>query len=185
MHIDPKSKIAGIPALTIKTLLQELSNKPWTIADMTEILWTSNKRARKLLNQLHALGYIQPNSAYDDSWEVTVTGRDFALASTAKPINRSTADRLIKEIIGRAHIVNTDDKYLFRITKIHVFGSYLSQKPKIGDINLVISLEQKEPNNAKLAELMVENSKRLLWQGEVLTCLFQGFSGPLMKYTSF
>jgi len=33
-----------------------------------EMLWTSNKRTRRLLKQLHALGYIEPNSTYDSSW---------------------------------------------------------------------------------------------------------------------
>jgi predicted nucleotidyltransferase len=145
------------------------------ISDIRETLWTSNKRARKLINQLHALGYVKPSSAYDGSWEVTIIGWEFALASAAKPINRATADRLIKEIIDRAQTVNADNKYLYKITKIHVFGSYLSGNTKVEDIKLVINIEQKEPDNRRLAELMMEKFKEALEAGRSFDSFAAGF----------
>ena len=82
-------------------------------------------------------------------WEVTNKGRTLALASAAQPILRKTAERKISELLERVKIINTSPRYLFEVTKVIVFGSYLTEKQKINDIDIAVTLERKEADNNK------------------------------------
>jgi predicted nucleotidyltransferase len=55
-----------------------------------------------------------------------------------------TADRLIQELLDRVDTVNADSYFLSVVSKLWVFGSYLSTKEKIGDVDLVVKLERKD-----------------------------------------
>ena len=69
-----------------------------------------------------------------------------ALSSAAKPITRSTAERKLKEFLERVIEVKKSKYYLYKVSKVVVFGSYLSEKEKINDIDISISLVAKEKN---------------------------------------
>lgn len=59
-------------------------------------------------------------------------------------IHRATADRLVQELLDRVDTVNENSYYLSIVSKLWVFGSYLSTKEKIGDLDLVVRLERKD-----------------------------------------
>ena len=59
-------------------------------------------------------------------------------------IKRETADRMVPEFMERVAKVNSDDRYLFRFSRVVLFGSYVnSDRPKIGDIDIGFELEPK------------------------------------------
>ena len=47
-------------------------------------------------------------------------------ATSAKPVRRSTADRVLGEFLGRVEVVRDDSYYLVLVQEVVVFGSYLS-----------------------------------------------------------
>jgi predicted nucleotidyltransferase len=54
-------------------------------------------------------------------------------------LTRATADRLIAEVIERGKRVNRcKRKYLFRVARVEVFGSYLSDKDRLGDLDIAV-----------------------------------------------
>ena len=58
-------------------------------------------------------------------------------------IKRKTADRILADLVQRAVVINkkpTD--YLHRVTRLQVFGSYLGDKDRLGDIDVLVELEQ-------------------------------------------
>ena len=60
---------------------------------------------------------------------------------------------MVREFLTRVNQVNADPYYLYRIRKVLVFGSYLSKAEKLGDIDLAITLEPKEPDGERLRTL--------------------------------
>ena len=55
---------------------------------------------------------------------------------------RKTADRMVPEFMDRVARVNSDDNYVYRYSRIVLFGSYVnSDRQKIGDIDIGFQLE--------------------------------------------
>lgn len=77
-------------------------------------------------------------------WRLTLKGNALASAKATRPILRATADRKLREFLERVSVVNSENYFLYRISKIIVFGSYLGKKKTINDIDISISLEPKE-----------------------------------------
>jgi hypothetical protein len=66
---------------------------------------------------------------------LTIKGNALASAS-AKPIRRSTAERLVSDFLQRVEEVNGDPNLLFWIDEILVFGSFLTDSEMLGDVDL-------------------------------------------------
>ena len=73
---------------------------------------------------------------------------------------------MVEELLDRVQIVNTDSKYLYRVSKLHVFGSYLSNQANIGDI----------PDNTKHVALMVEKYITAFKEGRNFNTVFEGLA---------
>jgi predicted nucleotidyltransferase len=57
---------------------------------------------------------------------------------------RSTANRVLSDLIDRIYIINNDNNYIYRVTKAVLFGSYInSNKEAIGDLDIAIYTELK------------------------------------------
>lgn len=58
-------------------------------------------------------------------------------------LSRKKAEELIKGVIERAKQINAspDCEFIHRVTKIAVFGSYLTGKDKLGDIDIAVEIE--------------------------------------------
>jgi predicted nucleotidyltransferase len=61
-------------------------------------------------------------------------------------ISRKTADRIVSEVVERAKEINASPypKFMHFVKKIAVFGSYLTDKEKLGDVDIAVLLERKE-----------------------------------------
>jgi predicted nucleotidyltransferase len=61
-------------------------------------------------------------------------------------IKRKTADVVLTETIQIAKEINVDDHYLYGISEISIFGSYLKSPDKdyIGDLDLMVKLVRKK-----------------------------------------
>ena len=78
-------------------------------------------------------------------------------------ITRAKADHLIAALVERAKAIDADPQYLYGISRLAVFGSYLTGKEKLGDIDIAVELGPKErhpPTHWKLAELQRQESPR-------------------------
>lgn len=61
-------------------------------------------------------------------------------------ISRKTADRIVAEVVERAKEINTSSypKFMNFVKKVVVFGSYLTNKEKLGDVDIAVLLERRE-----------------------------------------
>jgi len=84
-------------------------------------------------------------------------------------IRRETAIRLVNELVERVKVANKlpKEEVPHRITKLYVFGSYLSDKEKLGDIDIFYDQEEKWNDNDAMNDYFFHhiknNSSELSW----------------------
>jgi len=77
------------------------------------------------------------------TWRNTMAGNALANATAAAPISRADADRVLNAFLIRVGIVNDAKTSLYRVGKVVVFGSYLGNQDRVGDIDLAIRLDRR------------------------------------------
>lgn len=143
VQISRDMVIAGSPAVKLRDAFKWFGGSPWTSGSLADRLGVDESSGSQVAAVLLDEGYIKVEHQRDECtyFTVTVKGGALALATAAKRIKRATADRLISEVIRVATCVNTDRDYFFRVTKLLVFGSYLTDCPTLGDVDLAVELE--------------------------------------------
>lgn len=60
-------------------------------------------------------------------------------------IKRETADRILKEMVQAAETINLspETQFMYFVSQIVVFGSYLTQKERLGDIDVAFEIERR------------------------------------------
>ena len=78
----------------------------------------------------------------DYQYELTATekGRRLGIATATPPISREKANQLLDELIHRAKAINANSELIYFVESIKVFGSYLSDKETLGDLDIGIKL---------------------------------------------
>jgi len=162
MHINATDKIAGIPILAVRKFMQANRNYIYPAHNVARTLKITQEQALELLAELERQGFVvqcPPREQEEPRWEHTVHGNALANASAARPATRQTADRIFTEFMQRVHTVNQDPYYLYKVSRVTLFGSYLSNAPTVNDIDLVIELERKEQDLARHNQLAEERSE--------------------------
>lgn len=148
MWIAKSQRIAGQPALVMRQFMRSFGEQAKDLAFVMEKLQLSRRRAQRLFETLCRLGYLAPHTEPDLplGWRRTTQGAALALASAAPPLRRATAERKLQEFLIRVAEVNRNGYFLFRVTKVVVFGSYLSKRDRLNDVDVAIGLAPKERN---------------------------------------
>lgn len=151
MHLDSKSLIAGIPAIQVRDFLKPLHNCQWTKTYMAHSLNLSEETTEGLIRELLRLGYIEESEWQLDErhYQRTLAGSTFSLASAAPPLTRKTAERKLGEFLERVHAVNANNDFVYCVRKVLVFGSYLTERERINDIDVAIELAFRDNDRDK------------------------------------
>lgn len=138
MRISKDQVIAGVPAEHARALVRLFRHGGYT--ERAEQL--VGDRAYDVLSALAQDGYLERSTdGHDHIWETTMAGSALAQASLAKPITRSTADRLIEQLVQRARAFNADPSYLVSAGRLTVFGSYLDPTiERLGDVDIELHI---------------------------------------------
>lgn len=145
MNITSDTILAGHSILKIRRLFQESFFCLLDIETAIHELETSEDQARVTLDELTALGYLACPYPTEKSpiYFLTDLGGQLAIASAARPIHRKTADRALKELLERVRQVNADSYYLYKVRGVHIFGSYLSEKERLSDVDVAVDIQPK------------------------------------------
>jgi hypothetical protein len=149
VHIDPAAKIAGHPALAVRDFLRRHANTVWYADRLAVVLKVPPTTARAIVKELARLGYVgreRTRGTRDPLWCVRDPGLRFASARGGPRLRRERADRLLAEMIARCEAANAQESFAYWVARLSVFGSYLSHKPTLGDLDVVLDLEPKERN---------------------------------------
>ena len=147
MQIDSKGRLNGIPITEIRSLFRKAGlNGALSTGFVREELTLNERKATSLLLSLQAEGLIERT---DSGWSLTKNGVRLRAASAAKPLLRSTADRLLQELLDRIQELNQSPLFLARVERAIVFGSYLSKADRLGDLDVAIQWQRKEADFEK------------------------------------
>jgi hypothetical protein len=147
MRINPKTTLFGHPALKIRDALKGLPNgsaEAWAPFRWDKHLPDADRCQRQEIEgRMLKAGFIERcphHLGKGDKAYYTLTERGMRLAgASARLFRRKTAERVLNQVIDRARAINAGD-YAYDVRCIVVFGSYLSGRPKVGDLDLAISL---------------------------------------------
>ena len=145
MRIDPATRMAGIPSLEVRRLLELAARRQFVNPRLFQNRGhLSNAEATALVEllvkrQLMRLANPQPGGG-GPWYSVTNKGARFVLASGAKPLRRATAERKVREFLDRIAQANSSDQFVFRVAKVLVFGSYLTDAETLNDVDLAVQL---------------------------------------------
>lgn len=144
MRFDAKQPIAGHPAIVVRELLRSASSG-LDVGGAARRLGRDRVAAEAALRALVELGYLELDAG--GRYQTTVSGNALAGARANTPLLRSTADRLVADLVERAHVVERDTRFLCVVTRLAVFGSYLDEtRDRVGDIDLLLDFEPREPD---------------------------------------
>ena len=155
MQLSPETVLAGHPAVSIRAVFRR-----WSTISAVEViadsLGVTVPEAQTVLHALLAEGFVEevprrrPFTA--NTFELTVKGAALAQASAAKPLLRSTVEVKLAELIDRMTQVNADDTFLYGVEEAFVYGSYLSAKDRLGDLDISLRLYRKETDGDRYME---------------------------------
>jgi hypothetical protein len=106
----------------------------------------NDAQARRLVTALLKAGYLQKveqQSERSTFYERTLDGSTLASATMTAPLRRATVDRLLKDVVERARVINANDAYAYRVARIALFGSALGDAPRPGDVDLAVTLTRR------------------------------------------
>jgi hypothetical protein len=160
MRIRSDDVIAGFPAKQIRKLLRQ-STLSLSVDEATKILGLNERNTLKLLNDLEKQGFIEKNAFAPDpdkNWENTIKGGALSKALFSAPVARRAAEQKLSEFMDRVREVNEAGRYLYRVRKVVLFGSFLNESSTVGDLDIAIELVPKEPDSRKHSELILAHA---------------------------
>ncbi|GLV55918.1 hypothetical protein KDH_27620 [Dictyobacter sp. S3.2.2.5] len=176
MRIKSSDVIAGQPAFAMRTFLKGMQGYIGTAETIAEHFHTDMATANQIMLALLHEEYIEPDRD-QDHWHNSIKGNALVNATARKPITRTTADRLIAEFLARVGEINAGP-YAYRITKVILFGSYLSEQPTLGDIDLSLVIEKRYPDPKQQEKLEKERIQAAHQQGKQFHTFLQQLFWP-------
>jgi hypothetical protein len=107
---------------------------------MAEILRISQRRARDAFKELAAQDYLErvERGTRFERWSVTIRAMALVNAHATHPLRRETAERQLAAFLERHATFNANDYHLVRVPRVAVFGSYLSDMDRLGDVDIAL-----------------------------------------------
>lgn len=181
MYLNPKDKLFGQPILKIREVVRAAmkgslwgDDHPALAREVAKRLDQSPAVAKKVITDLIKADYlILKKEKYEDSFYYkfveTDKGRRFAMSRADPPISREKADLLLGELIEKAKIINASKEYIYRVESVKVFGSYLTDKEILGDLDVAVKispkLEGKEFVNANFKHIELAIKRGRVFRG--------------------
>ena len=141
IHIDKGQLICNIDARLLRKAFIYFDDSQFTEEALAQYLNISYENTNNSIFQLKEKGLIETVEKRD-LLEITTLGNRIKNASSMPPITRKKAKQILEELIKRAVEINTYGNYLYKINKITVFGSYLSELERINDIDVKVEIER-------------------------------------------
>ncbi len=168
MRIRSDALVAGFPARKIRDLLRR-SGDLLSVHDVTRIIGEKGRKALRLLQRLESEGIIEKHPSFsrpgDENWKLTLKGGAMKKALFSAPVSRQKAEKALNELLDRIRRVNADERFLYRVQKAVLFGSYLTESSRVGDLDIAIDLSPKEPDPEKHVDLILARGDEAAWQG--------------------
>jgi predicted transcriptional regulator/predicted nucleotidyltransferase len=148
VQIRSQQTIAGLPAMEVRRFFRHVKGWHANAFDKKWMMKYLNLRERKATQVIRSLireGYVVRNGKSDDetTFEFTDLGSSLVRASGARRITRTTAAEALQAFMARVKAVNENPRFLYTVTAVVVFGSYLKNVGELGDLDLAVQLKSR------------------------------------------
>ena len=168
MHLIKNSKLYGQPTRDIRDYLRYVGIGTFDEDDLRTSLELSADETKAVLSGLLADSYIDHAPSRDGVpiYGLTVKGRQLASAKFAPQISRSVGEQLLAGVLARAADEGAQREFVFRVTKIALFGSMLGDSAMVSDVDLALAVtprfdgEEFRARNQQRIDLAERGGKR-------------------------
>jgi hypothetical protein len=164
LQIRSDETISGIPIKKVRAFFRQLVSwhqHSFELPRLQEHLSLNQESALALLTELETQGYIRP--AENGVYAFTDRGEELVRASAAGRVSRKTAENALSGLLARVEQYNYDPKKLLTIEAVVVFGSFLGANEKLGDLDIAVKYQHRnpsDPDHAATALAYAEQSGR-------------------------
>lgn len=168
MRISRNQKINNTPILKVRDFFkksQRCRTDTFTLEGVCNYFDINNLEANSLLRELTKQEFIEKSSS--DCYKTTLKGEALRIARCVSPINRAKADKILNDFMQRVEEINNDEYYLYRVSKILLFGSYIKEDAvDFGDIDIAFELERKVKDADEFEKLNREFAEKAKDEGK-------------------
>jgi hypothetical protein len=163
LQIKSTDAVSGIPIMQVRGFFQRMVSwhrDSFDLPSLREQLSLDKKSAMALALELVAQGYVK---AQRGEYKFTEKAGELVRASAASRVSRKTAEDVLTGLLERVMQYNLDSNKIFTILTVVVFGSFLSTKDKLGDLDVAVKYRDrnlKGPNRAETALAYARQSGR-------------------------
>lgn len=168
--------ICGLDALEARRILKRFGNEAFSLQQAAKQCEIDIATAPGLFAHLVAEGYLTITKGTTESWTVTGKARRLFDKSTTRFLKRTKAQEKLQALLARVKELNENAYYLYAVARLGVFGSYLTDKNLLGDLDVCLSLEARETNEAHHKKVHQARIDRAFAEGQ----RFSSFSDELV-----
>jgi hypothetical protein len=172
--------IAGYPATEIRRLMQRIGPLNASVRFIGEILGCPPREAETVTEKLRNEGYVRDDDGLPGCLCLTSKGLAL-LGATSRPISRATAQKHLRELLRRIPTVNADPMQAFIVGGVVVFGSFLSAKEKLGDLDVAVYLEMKQQTDEEYSRRMDELLEKAWREGRTPSNVVEASCWPRLE----
>jgi|ERR1700722_2461440 predicted nucleotidyltransferase len=159
MKVSKSDTLAGFPLIKIRDLLRPYREGAITAEDVGRALGLSGTEAEAVIQAMVDAGFIEPESEQrrdgtSSAFSTTAFGSRLCVARFVKRITRNKADALVKQMLERVTEINGRNELVFLVKRVRAFGSYAGDAPEVGDIDLAVEWEQRDPDRDIIEQLL-------------------------------
>lgn len=169
MLISKEQLIAGIPATTLRAFLKNIDGCDFDAKFAAEKLGQRETVVKNAMKELIRLGYIR--STDDPRYHPYVpTTLGFALANAklGKGYSRKAADKALAGLLDRIAQVNADEQYAYQVGRTFLFGSILTDKDPVSDVDVIIDLTPRFTDHTEQYEFSMSRIRKAIREGRPL-----------------
>ena len=178
MRISRNQKINNTPILKVRDFFKNLARcrtDTFTLDKVCNYFEINDLEANSLLRELTEQGFIEKSSS--DYYKTTLKGAALRIARCVPPIKRDKADKIVNDFMQRVEEINNNDYYLYRVSKILLFGSYIKEDAvDFGDIDVAFELERKINDTDEFEKLNREFIEKAEDEGKYFSSFFEELS---------
>ncbi len=147
-HINSKTEyIEGYPKKIVKDVLKNIRiNEPENILKLDSTIdkntCLNQIEVKDIRNKLMNGKYLEMG---DHFFILTNKGISVSKKRMGKKISRENADKIIQDLLKRAKEINSSSCYCYKISRLIIHGSYLTNKEQLNDVDFMYKLKPKYP----------------------------------------
>jgi len=176
MNLLPDQLYFGVhPKILVVCAERLASHEDFNLEDFAEAIGTPTWEAEPVLGELLAAGFVSAGIA--GSYSPAMKFKQLANARVSQGIPRTEADQLVERVLAKAHEINSKpEQFACSVGCIVVFGSYLTEKPVLGDIDLGVHVLERRRSTDDKQEFL-----RLLKSGKLLSPLKKTYAALRLR----